>query len=737
MNCVKQSQGMGQLFNSNTQVVYYEPSTAKYGKTNKWILWPVIAYKVMVPYPRQKDLNLFQETILRLFELGINDTNIIAHRLSLNPDLVEFIVKQLRGLKLISELKLTDAAKAILQDDDDIYQDRIGYVFYDCIGQFYWDFFAAELQLTDFDTGYMNRVVRTGDIGNPIVFKALVVNPQDMCTINETPDNLKIMETIIRHKRRISRISKIEGDDTYINKRLTGTVERVRYLNSRLPVFIATRFTRPTLEENVVSWHICHPFGGGISNNLKEMVLRLNNDPAYSQLKFLCDSILKEVAEESIADIKNKREKGASAAEVALTRIFSERIYMYTYLLEASTSLITNFASIKEDSFQDLIGIKTKLERFADSAYKVLSEALYCLYSTNRSKLNIGNLFPDTTLNAQLMVGIAKNCGFNESSQLYRFLAVKIGMIRYLDDAKQMQGLIAANLLIAMEMPDHPFYAISEVSKDFLLWLKGVREIRNIANHSDQEGINFKDVKSFLYSVLKAIYILLPDLTFNYRDNFNEIAQDYFLGARLLAEQNIGNEFGELKQLSLHLNDLLIDAEYEAIVSTKNKEDELLPESSILGLSKICEELLNLIYANVDHQNPPITATASSLTETLIRRIEILGFDPIPAFSSIRKINNNKVEYCLKDFSKSTLEPRLICLFGGYNKDNLIKQIAQKEAGLVNFMVSMSNKRGHHGIKLSPKEYMEHYHTVKELIKSIISILGEKQDGEKEQERVE
>jgi hypothetical protein len=54
-------------------------------------------------------------------------------------------------------------------------------------------------------------------------------------------------------------------------------------------------------------------------------------------------------------------------------------------------------------------------------------------------------------------------------------LAVKIGTIRHLDDAKQMQGLIAANLLIAVEMPDHPFYTISEVSKDFLLWLKGVR----------------------------------------------------------------------------------------------------------------------------------------------------------------------------------------------------------------------------------------------------------------------
>ena len=721
---------MGQLFNSNTQVVHYEPSAGKYLRTNKWLLWPVIAYRVMIPYPTPKDLNLFQETILRLFELGINDKNLIAHKLSLKPELVEFIVRQLKDMKLISGLKLTDAAKAKLQDDEDIYQEKIGYVFYDYIGQFYWDFFAEELQSADFDTGYMNRVVRFGDIGNPIVFRALVVNPKDMLPINNTPDNLKIMETIIRHKRRLSRISKIDGDETYTNKRLTGSVDRVRYLNTCLPVFVSTRFTQPTLEDNVISWHICHPFGGGTSNKLKEMVLRLNNDPAYSQLKFLCDSILQEVAEESIADIKNKKRKEASAAEIALTSIFSDRIHAYPSLVEETISLITNFASIKEDSFQDLIGIKTKLERFADSAYKALSEALYLLISTNRSKLNIGNLFPNTTLNAQLLVRIAKNCGFNGSSQLYRFLAVKIGTIRHLDDAKQMQGLIAANLLIAVEMPDHPFYAISEVSKDFLLWLKGVREVRNIADHSDQEGINFKDVKSFLYSILKAIHILLPDLTFNYSDNLNEIAQDDFLGARLLAEQNIGNEFNELKQLNPQLNDLMIDAEYEAIVSTKNNEEELLPESSIMGLSKICEELLNLIYANVDHhQTPPVTATASSLTDTLIERIEMLGFDPIPASSSIRKINNNKVEYCFKDFSKSTLEPRLICLFGGYNKDNLIILIAQKVSGLVNFMVAMSNKRGHHGTKLSPREFMEHYQRIKELSKSIISILGEKQDG--------
>jgi hypothetical protein len=131
------------------------------------------------------------------------------------------------------------------------------------------------------------------------------------------------------------------------------------------------------------------------------------------------------VAEESIADIKNKKRKEASAAEIALTSIFSDRIHAYPSLVEETISLITNFASIKEDSFQDLIGIKTKLERFVDSAYKALSEALYLLISTNRSKLNIGNLFPSTTLNAQLLVRIAKNCGFNGSSQLYRFLALK------------------------------------------------------------------------------------------------------------------------------------------------------------------------------------------------------------------------------------------------------------------------------------------------------------------------
>ena len=69
---------MGQLFNSNTQVVHYEPSAGKYVKTNKWLLWPVIAYRVMIPYPTPKDLNLFQETILRLFELGINDKNVMT-----------------------------------------------------------------------------------------------------------------------------------------------------------------------------------------------------------------------------------------------------------------------------------------------------------------------------------------------------------------------------------------------------------------------------------------------------------------------------------------------------------------------------------------------------------------------------------------------------------------------------------------------------------------------------------
>ena len=72
------------------------PFDGKISEANKkWILLPAKTYKVLVPYPKDKELNFFQETILSLFKSGNKTVDYLSKKLLLKSELIEFIIKEL------------------------------------------------------------------------------------------------------------------------------------------------------------------------------------------------------------------------------------------------------------------------------------------------------------------------------------------------------------------------------------------------------------------------------------------------------------------------------------------------------------------------------------------------------------------------------------------------------------------------------------------------------------------
>ena len=61
----------------------------------KLLLWPVWVYKILFPKKTQRELNLYQLTILRLIQANVVDKDEIAHLTAIHPDLVLLIMNQL------------------------------------------------------------------------------------------------------------------------------------------------------------------------------------------------------------------------------------------------------------------------------------------------------------------------------------------------------------------------------------------------------------------------------------------------------------------------------------------------------------------------------------------------------------------------------------------------------------------------------------------------------------------
>lgn len=124
-------------FDSRTPIIYQNPCVkgVKISNDKKlWLLLPMIAYKVLVPYPKDKELNIFQETILKLFLSGNKSDEYIAEKLLLDKKLVNFIKEQLIESNLLTKEGLvTNKGKKLLDDTEGEYDLKIGYVFYDLV----------------------------------------------------------------------------------------------------------------------------------------------------------------------------------------------------------------------------------------------------------------------------------------------------------------------------------------------------------------------------------------------------------------------------------------------------------------------------------------------------------------------------------------------------------------------------------------------------------------------------
>ncbi len=120
------------------------------------VLWPAYAWKVIVPRPRDRGLNMFQRAVLAACHAGSFPIEGLASALKLHEKLVAVVINELDGLGLleIATGRPTEKGAALLQGDGDIWEGaQSGWFF-----QNRWDgqilpYFDSELVYADGEFG--------------------------------------------------------------------------------------------------------------------------------------------------------------------------------------------------------------------------------------------------------------------------------------------------------------------------------------------------------------------------------------------------------------------------------------------------------------------------------------------------------------------------------------------------------------------------------------------------------
>jgi hypothetical protein len=235
----------------------------------RWVLWPVFAWRVVAPVPKERKLNVFQRAVLGLARAGVVCTGDVADRLLIAPDLVALVVQE-----LVEQLGLLDywgkPTKRGLEWLEDFEQEpadeaRVGHVLSDAFTGTLWArFLTGDLPIADVemnDDGW--PVLLSGSAGDPWKDRTFSVLPGARdAIVMARPDVKDVLRVARLHRRQRQRDFEELIDDARDVPRL----QRVSFIDDRpQPYLFALRVRR----HDSGDWMVEDPFGHGESIELR------------------------------------------------------------------------------------------------------------------------------------------------------------------------------------------------------------------------------------------------------------------------------------------------------------------------------------------------------------------------------------------------------------------------------------------------------------------------------------
>ncbi|HPK70985.1 MAG TPA: hypothetical protein PLN93_03500, partial [Vicinamibacterales bacterium] len=280
------------MFDRTTPIVDFGATSSPFKReARRWLVWPALAYKVLLPSRGNPPFNVFQRAALDMCRAGVRDAEEISRRLALPLDLIGFVIEQLLSIGMLDEARVpTHRALRLMNEDDEPSEvEDAGYVFVDGVdGKRVWPrVHRGSLPIVDAEFEQSKAKFQRGTPGNPEPVFANVVWPGTGAG-SFAPSAYEAQKAARHHARRVRAFRREvsrRGDAEDVLDGLKSGGLRVVDVEPE-PIFVASYVFLPK-DARQRSWLVTDPLGLGVSDVLRPGVTKLAKEGKHGLAELL------------------------------------------------------------------------------------------------------------------------------------------------------------------------------------------------------------------------------------------------------------------------------------------------------------------------------------------------------------------------------------------------------------------------------------------------------------------
>ena len=503
------------MFDPASPVVDFGPTARPQRIANqRWVLWPVLAWKVLVPEPRRPAFNAFQQAVLSLCRAGVRARGDIAERLCLPGDLVRFVIEQLQGTGMLDEHGAPSLlAIRRLDQEAEPGPELAGYVFVDAHSGRLWPrfhvgslpFIAAEI-----DRGRAN--FERGSTGRRSAVSAAVLWPVAI-SANPTPTPNQILAAVRQHSRRLRAFAQEgrgsdEGEDVLLDRR---AIKHIRRLGTEPePILVVASFFVPVDASHPV-WLTTDPLGLGVTSLLQSEAVRLAKQ-GRARVREVIEGLMGEAFHIDAADA------AAFQREVVERAVARIRGAVGVDARGLPPAVLTHLAQAEEhlERARQSTSRSTRLiDDFLGHAWAALEDLLGWLVRLYGEPNLAGALDPRPEDNVWPLSVVARGLGFgvpNGAENIFRLPRSSVQRALRGQDAP-LNARLAAVLLAAERHPSHPLRVVARTVPDAVAFLSQLGLRRNDGSHESDRAVRIEDAEVLHEALFRFLRALLGEGT--------------------------------------------------------------------------------------------------------------------------------------------------------------------------------------------------------------------------------
>jgi len=684
------------------------------------LAWPCHVFKTTIPVRSRGELNVFEETVLKLIAAGRGDAGWLTDTTCLRKDLIPFILSRLNDLGMISKhYEMAAAGKDYLDRLESAPpQYEVRMLFRELVGGSLLPVvYRGELRYEQLvSSNAHGATIQNSNAGKTNEFFHRIIWRNR--GIDITPPTTEEVFRVANRHRSLSRQFAMLRGGTEPCPAVAG-LKSIDIDPVAENVFLSCRII---IQTGSTDFRVTDPFGYGFSDVLEKSYRERIKTNQYEEKAVLR---LKERAMTHSISPK----KPESNEEEAVLSVFGDIRYRYPELFWKLQA--TEYAWKKTEDLADSCDKQAELmhnrQRLAQELYGALEWGFRYLLSFSKAETLEGVLSQNSYLENGILLGeLARKLGLDIDS-VGPMLQVPPGRIRALREGTiDMQPLLALAIAGAANDPHHRFRELASQCGDWLGFLRDLKSARDSGAHGRPLEADCKTIELFRHRTYYSLRVLLPDLQNESKDPPERRAQPesgYLYDERLRIRISLDERFGVqgFALLDATMAELLVQVQTETIDLTPGSTEVVEAAHLIVNLASILQHVVHRLILR--SRGKAVRVDRVSIADVL-KRADESGFNSetgdLPR--SITSVNHNRVRRALRGLNPS-LGACLVAFVLAASVDQL-RDVAKRLPNLILLCGRLLELRGHgnHSIRLLTKDMISLRDDVYEVCKVTMEV---------------